>query len=157
MKKELNKDFWDNLINKGIRLEIEIADLSIVTPENLRALRNELNLSQSKFANIFGVSKKTIEKWEQGANPIKGAATRLIYLIMKDSSIMTKLYSQKLIKVDDQLFVPQTAKSFFVVNNTEYEKNSYSYPKIENNFNLIIEEKGESTWKTNHKQQFLTS
>ena len=50
----------------------------------LKELRNKLELTQVQMANYLGVSKKTIEKWEQGVNPIIGAAARLIYLISKE-------------------------------------------------------------------------
>lgn len=47
------------------------------TPAFLKQLRKKLGLSQRVFARVLGVSEKTIEKWEQGKNPIKGAASRL--------------------------------------------------------------------------------
>lgn len=47
------------------------------------------------FSKALGISEKTVEKWEQGANPIKGAASRLLYLIDQDHSLMDKLYRFK--------------------------------------------------------------
>jgi len=55
-----------------------------VSKEDIKSLRESLNYSQTLFADLFGVSKKTVEKWEQGVNPVKGAAARLATLLMKD-------------------------------------------------------------------------
>ncbi|MEY8310366.1 helix-turn-helix domain-containing protein [Erysipelotrichaceae bacterium 51-3] len=65
---------------------------SLTTNEFARNLRKSLGLSQRMFAKALGISEKTVEKWEQGANPIQGAASRLLYLIDQDHSLMDKLY-----------------------------------------------------------------
>lgn len=58
-----------------------------ISKEDIKALRESLNCSQTLFAELFGVSKKTVEKWEQGVNPVKGAAARLATLLIKDHSL----------------------------------------------------------------------
>ncbi|WP_282432928.1 helix-turn-helix domain-containing protein [Pelotomaculum propionicicum] len=39
-------------------------------------MRTKLDLSQSAFANIIGVSKKAVEAWEAGVNIPQGPAQR---------------------------------------------------------------------------------
>ncbi|MBF0579615.1 helix-turn-helix domain-containing protein [Erysipelotrichaceae bacterium RD49] len=74
----------------------EITDTeSITTNEFAKKLRKSLGLSQRMFSKALGISEKTVEKWEQGANPIKGAASRLLYLIDQDHSLIDKLYRFK--------------------------------------------------------------
>lgn len=46
----------------------------------LMAARAESGLSQAEFANALGVSKRTIENWEQGRAEPTGAARRLLKL-----------------------------------------------------------------------------
>ena len=55
----------------------------IVNKEMVKNLRSRLNVSQAVFATIMNVSKKTIEAWEEGLNPIKGGAAVAIYLLDK--------------------------------------------------------------------------
>ena len=76
---------------KGFSSEI-IDTNQLTTKEFVKNLRNELNLSQSLFAEILGISEKTVEKWEQGANPVKGAASRLLYLLDKNKELINDLY-----------------------------------------------------------------
>jgi putative transcriptional regulator len=44
-------------------------------PARIRTLRARWNLSQSQFASMIGVSKGTLENWEQGR--LQGPSTRL--------------------------------------------------------------------------------
>jgi len=45
---------------------------------NVRAIRDGLKLSQGKFAAMLGISKRTLEGWEQGRRQPTGAARRLL-------------------------------------------------------------------------------
>lgn len=60
----------------------------------VKKLRDKLNMSQSFFAQVLGISKKTIEKWEQSANPITGMSSRLIYLIDKYPDLINSFYHE---------------------------------------------------------------
>ena len=42
------------------------------------AARNTLGLSQSRFAELLGVSKRTLQEWEQGRRTPTGAAKTLL-------------------------------------------------------------------------------
>lgn len=48
---------------------------------NIKSLRNKTNLSQSKFANKYGLSIRTLQQWEQG---ISKPMNSLVFLIEKD-------------------------------------------------------------------------
>ncbi|PPD55388.1 MAG: transcriptional regulator [Methylotenera sp.] len=41
-------------------------------------IRNKINLSQSKFADLLGVSVRTLQDWEQGRAKPSGAAKTLL-------------------------------------------------------------------------------
>ncbi|CCV64821.1 conserved hypothetical protein [Alteracholeplasma palmae J233] len=62
-----------------------------VDSEFLKKFRHELHLTQLQLAKVLGVSKKTIEKWEQGKNPLLGPAARLVYLIHQNPKIILEL------------------------------------------------------------------
>ena len=63
------------------RHKVSIAPLAVYDSNKIKSLRNKLNYSQSIFASILGVSKKTIEAWETGRNTPNGSAKRLLELL----------------------------------------------------------------------------
>ena len=74
----------------------------IVNNEFVKNLRRKLDMSQSVFAAVLGVTKKTIEKWEQGVNPIKGCSARLLYLIYNNESIIRDLYNVNRVNIESK-------------------------------------------------------
>ena len=67
---------------------------------DIKAIRNTLGASQALFANIMGVSVKTIEAWECGRNQPDGAARRLLALMEHDPQLPAKYHiiqSQRLV------------------------------------------------------------
>lgn len=58
----------------------EFAD-SQVKNIQVKAIRNKTGLSQSRFASLLGVSKRTLENWEQGRRHPTGAARALLKLV----------------------------------------------------------------------------
>ena len=56
--------------------------------EYVKALRNKLGLSQSMFALLMRVSNKTVEKWEQGKNPVTNGNAVAMVLFNNDPSLM---------------------------------------------------------------------
>jgi transcriptional regulator with XRE-family HTH domain len=98
-------DFWKMFEDEGIIIEVDIPDFDEkITSSFVRNLRTDLDLTQKVFGNILGVTKKTIEKWEQGANPIKGPAARLLYLIEDNPILANKLYSVNITQSIDSLY-----------------------------------------------------
>jgi putative transcriptional regulator len=51
--------------------------------DDVQKLRKELGLSQSVFAEYLNVSKKLVQKWEQGLSLPKGPAAKLLVLAEK--------------------------------------------------------------------------
>ena len=65
------------------KVELRSSFVSITPPQNfsagkIRQIRNKLNMSQGFFAEVIGVSKKTIEVWEYGRGKPSGAAARML-------------------------------------------------------------------------------
>ena len=50
----------------------------------VKAIREKLGISQHKFALILGVSKRTVENWEQGRRHPTGAARSLLKIVAAD-------------------------------------------------------------------------
>ena len=53
-------------------------------PNEIKSIRSNLNMSQSFFADVLGVSKKTVESWEYGKGKPNGAACRLLTIAKDD-------------------------------------------------------------------------
>jgi putative transcriptional regulator len=50
----------------------------IDVPSEIRAIREKLDVSQSEFAELLGISKRTLQEWEQGRCKPTGAALKLL-------------------------------------------------------------------------------
>ena len=67
--------------SKGRRTTYEVIPPTVYSPEEVKYIRNKSGYSQSVFAKCLGVSKKTVEAWEEGVNTPSGPALRILSLI----------------------------------------------------------------------------
>ena len=51
------------------------------TPEDVRALRRRLALSQQELARALGVRQQTVSDWETGLHSPQGASRRMLELL----------------------------------------------------------------------------
>lgn len=68
-------------ISKG---KLEAAKIRHFTEPEVKAIREKVGLSQTNFAGLIGVSKRTLENWEQGRRNPTGPARALLRLLDKD-------------------------------------------------------------------------
>ena len=52
---------------------------------------NALSMTQKAFANVLGVSCRTVEAWESGRSNPTPTAKKLMFLISQDHSLIQKL------------------------------------------------------------------
>ena len=76
-------------------------DFSYIDGKYLRNFRMHMQMSQTLFADYLGVSKKAIEKWEQGKNKVNAVVARMIYLMEKEPRIFSLL---KEVRIDDKIY-----------------------------------------------------
>ena len=86
MKKEMFSELlesvheMDEIINGN-----KTASRSFDYPDpEVKAIRDRLGVSQEKFASLLGVSKRTVENWEQGRRHPTGAARSLLRIVEAD-------------------------------------------------------------------------
>jgi putative transcriptional regulator len=61
------------------------ASRSFELPEpNVKAIREDIGFSQSKFAALIGVNVRTLQNWEQGHRHPTGPAKVLLRLVQSD-------------------------------------------------------------------------
>ena len=58
---------------------------------NVLEVRTSLSMTQKAFANVLGVSCRTVEAWECGKSTPAPTAKKLIYLIQQDHSLVDRL------------------------------------------------------------------
>ena len=59
-------------------------------PVDVRAVREQLGLSQSQFAAKYGFSPRTLQQWEQGRSKPDGVARAYLTVIHKDAKAVEK-------------------------------------------------------------------
>lgn len=58
--------------------------IHVPTHINVRAVRDKLKMTRREFADQFGFSIRTLEKWEQGVRQPEGAARAFLTVIDKN-------------------------------------------------------------------------
>jgi putative transcriptional regulator len=56
----------------------------IITVPPVASIREKTGLSQAKFAELLGVSVRTLQEWEQGRRAPSGAARTLLLIASKN-------------------------------------------------------------------------
>jgi putative transcriptional regulator len=89
---------FETLPDGTVRRRIERPDGTVEKEEILAGPRWEImaarahsGLSQSEFASSLGVSKRTLENWEQGRSEPTGAARRLLQLAARFPDTVERL------------------------------------------------------------------
>jgi len=67
--------------------KIYIAPMPKYSAEDIKSIRNDLKMTQWVFADLIGVSQKTVEAWESGTRKPAGSAIRMIQLITNNKGI----------------------------------------------------------------------
>lgn len=62
-----------------------------INNEFVKQFRKENALTQVALANLMGVTKKTVEKWEQGKNKISGSSAVLFSLLSENPDLVKKI------------------------------------------------------------------
>jgi len=86
---EAGRDIWQEVL-EGVR-EIKAGGGKRITVQPAsRIVRTRLKsgLSQSDFAMVLGVSKRTLEQWEQGRRRPSGAALTLLKIAERHPEVL---------------------------------------------------------------------
>lgn len=75
-------------IKKAKGFSYNFKSTPVVDGTFVKTLRNRLNMSQSLFALLLNVTKKTVEKWEQGKNPVSNGNKIAILLFAQHPELV---------------------------------------------------------------------
>jgi putative transcriptional regulator len=89
---EAGRDVWQEVLDSVDEIKAGGGKQYSVEPQNVvgRA-RIKLGLSQAQFAALLGVSKRTLEQWEQGRREPSGAAKTLIRIADARPEVLKEL------------------------------------------------------------------
>ena len=96
MGQELIASLQEALDDAEGKIELRTTRLGIlpvtktISADDIKETRKKLGMTQSVFALIIGVSRKTVESWETGRYMPDGAARRLISILQADPAFPEK-------------------------------------------------------------------
>lgn len=74
------------------RGEVQLKTRVLTEPSPAREIREKLGLSQSAFANLMGVSMRTLQDWEQGRRTPRGPARSLLRIAEQHPKAFTAIH-----------------------------------------------------------------
>ena len=93
IERDLNRDIWQETldavrdIKAGKVGHIETVELSPVVEA-----RQKTGLSQSRFAELLGISVRTLQDWEQGRRKPSRAAMSLIQIAKQRPDVLREVF-----------------------------------------------------------------
>jgi putative transcriptional regulator len=67
---------------------VQAARVTSVEPNEVAQARQKSGLSQAQFAQALGISKRTLQEWEQGRRSPSGAAQALIRIAKRHPEVV---------------------------------------------------------------------
>ena len=91
-KFEADRDVWQEVLD-GVR-EIKAGGgrrKKVAPKSQVAQVRLKSGLSQAEFAAVLGVSKRTLEQWEQGRREPSGAAKTLLKIAERHPEVLVEV------------------------------------------------------------------
>lgn len=91
-KLEAGRDIWQEVLDSVKEIKAGGGRRTLVEPTSeVVRVRMKSGLSQAQFAALLGVSKRTLEQWEQGRREPSGAAQRLIRIADRHPEVLLEV------------------------------------------------------------------
>jgi putative transcriptional regulator len=92
MKKQMFEELLGSVREAGaiLRREKKPSRRKVMSTSGVRVIRERTSLSQSEFADLIGVSIKTLQNWEQQRRQPTGPAAALLSIIEYDPGLAVK-------------------------------------------------------------------
>ncbi len=92
MKKQMFEELLGSVREAGsiLRGERKASRRVVFRSPSVRTIRERTSLSQSEFAQLIGVSVKTLQNWEQARRRPTGPAAALLSIIDHDPAMAVK-------------------------------------------------------------------
>jgi putative transcriptional regulator len=91
-KFEAERDVWQEVLERVREIKAGGGKRRKVAPESpVARVRLKSGLSQTEFASVLGVSKRTLEQWEQGRREPSGAAKTLLRIAERHPEVLLEV------------------------------------------------------------------
>ncbi len=71
--------------------QVDLVRRALSEPSDPKEIRAKLNLSQSAFAGLMGVSVRTVQDWEQGRREPSGPAKSLLRIAEQHPTVFLEI------------------------------------------------------------------
>jgi len=71
---------------------VQLRTTALSEPSSPQVIRTKLNMSQSAFAGLMGVSVRTLQDWEQGRREPQGPAVALLRIAEQHPEVFSGLH-----------------------------------------------------------------
>ena len=93
MNKQVFADLKQSIRDMGRHMrgeKVSGAKVHVTQPQDVKMLRESIKVSQADFARLIGVSKRTLENWEQKRTQPSGPARALLKIVAADPKAAMK-------------------------------------------------------------------
>jgi putative transcriptional regulator len=91
---EAKRDIWHEVMDSADEIRAGGGKRSVVAPKTVATrARLKAGLTQAQFASVLGVSKRTLEQWEQGRREPSGAARTLLKIAEFHPEVLKEIAS----------------------------------------------------------------
>lgn len=93
IERDANRDVWQETLD-AVR-DIKAGNIGHIESVELPAVveaRQKAGLSQTRFAELLGVSVRTLQDWEQGRRKPSGAAMSLIQIARQRPDVLHEVF-----------------------------------------------------------------
>ena len=92
MKRQIFEELLGSVREAGaiLRGQRKPSRRTVIRSSGVRVIRERTSLSQSEFAQLIGVSVKTLQNWEQDRRRPTGPAAALLSIIEYDPALAVK-------------------------------------------------------------------
>jgi len=73
---------------QGLKTKVRVSTVRIDDEVDVRAIREAMDLSQQKFADLYGLPVATVQNWESGRRKPELAAKLLLKVIRKSPDVV---------------------------------------------------------------------
>jgi putative transcriptional regulator len=89
-KRDLGQEILDSIneIKSGKIGRVQV----YISPDEIKETRERIGVSQSSFAAMLNVSKRTLQEWEQGRRQPTGPARSLLAIAARKPEVMHELF-----------------------------------------------------------------
>ena len=89
---EAERDVWQEVLDGVREIKGGGGKRKKAQPDShVAKIRIKSGLSQAEFASVLGVSKRTLEQWEQGRREPSGAAKTLLRIAEKHPEVLVEV------------------------------------------------------------------